>query len=304
MGFFFILLNQKNIKKTANWNSLVTMIKKKKIYNLTLILTFLVSTTLKSQVSIAPTNIFLEGNTRFGTYMVINNSNTTQEISIEFTFSYSETNEDGNRVLVNADSTKASLHSMASYIKAFPRNFTITPGQRQIVRIRVSPPNNLSDGTYWARIKTLSTPESPPLELQSNDAVAARVSIQVEQVTGLFYKTGEVSTGIDIQDINTEYDSNSGDLTVFTKFNRTGNSPFLGSITTSLLNDQGEELRRDFSSTSMYFDTKIRSDFNIDDLPVGTYTIRTLFETQRSDISNSDLVQMVPATSEIFFTKD
>lgn len=280
------------------------MYKLKKQKAVLLIIGLIIPLTTKSQVSIAPTNMFLEGNTRFGTYLVINNSNTTQEISIEFDFSYSQTNENGDRVLVSTDSTKESLHSIANYVRAFPRNFTLAQGQRQTVRLRISPPNDLPDGTYWARIKTLSTPESPPIELESSDVVAARVSIQVEQVTGLFYKTGELTTGIDIQDINTEYDATTGDLTVFTDFNRTGNSPFLGSITTSLLNNQGEELRRDFSSTSMYFDTKIRSDFNIDDLPVGTYTIRTFFESKRSDITDSDLVQMVPATSEIFFTKD
>lgn len=256
-----------------------------------------------AQVTIAPTNLFIGENARFGTYMVINNSNDTQEISIDFAFAYSQSDGNGFRTIVQGDEETTASYSIAEHIRAFPRNFTLAPGQRQVVRLRLTPPNDLADGTYWARIKTASTPETPPIELQSNNAVAARVGIRVEQVTGIFFKKGTVSTGIDVNEIRTEYDPESGTLAVLVDHSRTGNSPFLGSITTSLIDSDGQEVRRGFLSTSLYFDGIFRQEFEIPDLPNGEYLIRTTFETSRSDIPESDLVQMATVTETATFVK-
>ena len=119
--------------------------------------------------------------------MVINNSNETQEISIDFTFSYSSSDSAGIRSIVTDDPEIEDQYSIAEYIKAFPRNFTLAKDQRQIVRLRLSPPSDLPDGTYWARIKTGSSPEAPPVELQASNTVSAKVGIRVEQITGIFY---------------------------------------------------------------------------------------------------------------------
>lgn len=72
---------------------------------------------LNAQVTIAPTNMFIDGNARFGTYMVINNSNETQEISIDFLFAYSQTDEQGNRSIIQDDSAALSnIQSLNSFV--------------------------------------------------------------------------------------------------------------------------------------------------------------------------------------------
>lgn len=254
-----------------------------------------------AQVTIAPTNLFIDSGNRFGTYMVINGSNQNQEISIDFQFAYSQTNAGGEKAFVPGDSTIASRHSVAEHIRAFPQNFVLAPGQRQIVRIRVNAPNTIPDGTYWARIRTASTPESPPVEMTSNEGVTARVGITFEQITGLFYKKGQVSTGIEVENISTQM-MDDGQLAVLTKLKRTGNSPFLGSITTSLLDAQGKSVRDSFISTSIYFDETHRQYLNLNDLQAGNYTIQVKFEAQRNDISSTDLVQMEPVIATIPYT--
>lgn len=251
-----------------------------------------------AQVTIAPTNMFIDSNSRFGTYMVINGSNQTQEVSIDFFFGYSKTDNDGNRSLVTEDSILAATHSIAEYIRAFPQNFTLNPGQKQVVRLRISAPNTIPDGTYWGRIKTTSAPETPPLELQSGDVVSAQIGISVEQVTGVFYKKGNVSTGIEITDIRNQLSEEDGKkLIILADYLRTGNSPFLGSITTQLINSQGNVVKTGFISTSLYFDGVHKQELEIDDLPPGSYTVNVSFESSRNDLSNNDLVQM-PKSSE------
>ncbi|MDR9417519.1 hypothetical protein [Gracilimonas sp.] len=173
------------------------------------------------------------------------------------------------------------------------------PGKRQVVRLRVNPSQELQDGTYWARIKTTSTPESPPVEVGSDDNVTARVGINIEQVTGLFYKKGDVTTGIEVDEIQNTIIEENGQkrLVILADYQRTGNSPFLGSITTTLQEQGGETIEERFRSTSLYFDGTQREEFDITDLESGQYTVSINFRSQRSDISSDDLIQMEPVTA-------
>ncbi|MBO6586090.1 MAG: hypothetical protein JJ953_08310 [Gracilimonas sp.] len=254
-----------------------------------------------SQVTIAPTNLFVEDNSRFGTYMVINNSNENQEISVDFVFSYSALNDDGQRRIVEDDSISAEKHSIAENVRAFPQNFVLNPGQRQIVRLRIAAPNDLEDGTYWARIKTSATPEAPPVEIEQTETVTASLGLIVEQITGLYYKVGTVNTGIAINEITPRL-SDDGVLEVFTDFERTGNSPFLGSVITSLINSQGNVIQQARNSTTLYFSGTHKQDLLIGDTPPGEYTLRVEFITQRNDVSDDDIVQMQPVSSTTKYT--
>src|SRR5690554_5204 len=145
---------------------------------------------VQAQVTIAPTNLFIKEGNQFGTYMVINGSNQNQEIGIDFFFAYGQLDENGQRANIHDNEEMAERYSIAENIRAFPQSFVLTPGQRQLVRLNVRPPRDLQDGTYWSRIRTSATPESPPVETANNEAVTARVGISIEQVTGLFYKKG------------------------------------------------------------------------------------------------------------------
>lgn len=265
----------------------------KKIYrliSLTLFIGAVCWSCVYSQVTIAPTNLFIEDQNKFGTYLVLNGSSENQEISIEFLFGYSKTDENGNREWVFSDSTMADQYSIHENVRAFPQNFILPPGQRQVVRLRINAPNDLKDGTYWARIRTSAVPETPPVELSSDDAISANITMSVEQVTGLFYKKGDVSTGIEIENIQTNI-SEENILTILTDFKRIGNSPFLGTVTASLIDDNDDVLTT-FVSTSIYFDGTLRQAFDISNIPSGEYTVKVQFENRRSDISSNDIIPM------------
>ncbi|HLR77407.1 MAG TPA: hypothetical protein VK106_07070, partial [Balneolaceae bacterium] len=70
------------------------------------------------QITLTPTNIFVNSKTRFGSYMVINNSNKTQEISIDFVFGYSKIDDEGNKSFMYDDSSEvAEKFSAAQWIR-------------------------------------------------------------------------------------------------------------------------------------------------------------------------------------------
>ncbi len=267
----------------------------KRVITSGLLLSMILSASLFSQVTIAPTNLFLDDNSRFGTFMVINNSQQPQEISIDFLFGYFDTNENGDKSFVRDSSEIEQQYSIASSVRAFPQNFVLQSGDRQIVRLRISAPQNLVDQTYWARVRTTSTPESPPLELGASETVNAQIGVKFEQVTGLFYKVGDTNTGININQIRTNLiDENT--IQILSDFERTGNSPFLGTVTTSIIKD-GRTIRTSSLSTSFYFNGTHGHTFNIEDMEPGSYEIKVEFVSERNDISDSDLVQMTPSVS-------
>jgi hypothetical protein len=275
----------------------------------TLFLLFCLTTSVvNAQITIAPTNIFINSASKFGTYMVINNSTTPQEVSIDFYFGYAETSKDGKRNNLAEGDTLAEgyslkdAYSITDNIRAFPKTFVLQPDQRQVVRIRVSAPNTLTDGTYWSRIETTSSPESPPIEITSTDEVTANVGYIIKQVTGLYYKVGEVSTGIEINQIRSSVLKGEDKLNVLTDFSRTGNSPFLGTITASLIDKNGKTVAKGFSSTTLYFSGTQKNVIDISGIPSGSYSVKVLFESNRSDISPQDIVQMQPVTKTTTIT--
>ncbi len=255
---------------------------------------FLAGNNIVAQVTIAPTNLYITDENKFGTYLVINSSNTPQEISVNFIFGYGKSNKNGVREYFYGDTLDYNNFSIAKWIRAFPQNFVLPPGQRQVVRLRINNPNNLDDGTYWARIKTTSSPVSPPIELESNNNVSAAIGVKIEQISGVFFKKGDVNTGIEIQEIRTSINEEA--LTILTDIKRLGNSPFLGTITATLSEQNGNIVGESFVSTSIYFDETVKQEINISDLNSGTYELKIEFRTSRGDISDNDIVKMNPVS--------
>lgn len=248
-----------------------------------------------AQITISPTNLFIDDQSRFGSYLVINGSEQAQEISVDFAFGYTKSDSAGNRTFVYDDSTAQSRQSAAEWVRAFPRNFTLQPGQRQTIRLRVSPPDTLDDGVYWAKIKTIASPQSAPIDEQPTDGVSARVGFRLEQVTGLYYKEGAVTTGIIVKNIEPEKQGKK--LTLTANIDRTGNAPFLGTIQTNLYNQNNKIVRSSKLATTIYWGGTIKQQVDITDLPSGTYRAEMLFKTERSDIAQNELVQM-PSVSK------
>jgi hypothetical protein len=79
---------------------------------------------------------------------------------------------------------------------------------------------------------------------------------------------------------------------VIPEFKVTGNSPYLGSVTATLRNAQKQVLAENQQTVALYFSGKRAVELKMpDQLAPGTYEIVLTYETKRSDIPSSDLVQ-------------
>jgi len=254
----------------------------------------------KAQITIAPTMVFIDQQERFGSFLVLNGSDQAQEVSIEFPFGYPITNSEGKIEMVYDDSSRAQQYGISNLVKGFPQNFVLQPGERQTVRMTVRP-KDFTDGTYWTRIKTTSTPQNPAVGEESEEGITAQITYKFEQVTTLFYKHSETNTGIEIQNFTRQ---NSGDNFEFiADVSRAGNSPFLGSITLTVTDSEGNTVVEKRTSTSIYFNYRQVFEVAIEELESGAYTAKITFETQRPDVPSEKIIQMEPVSQSISFTK-
>lgn len=246
----------------------------------------------QAQVSIAPTSLFFDNQSRFSSLTISNGGNEAQEISISMEFGY-PTTKNGNLVIAN-DSALAQEKSMAEWIKVFPQSFTLQGQQRQVVRFVARPPQGLEPGGYWSRIRISSNPVSPPIESVQNNRVGAQINVIINQVIAAYYLTEGATTKLDITSVDFTQNGNAGSIAI--SMEQTGNSPFVGSIDLKVTSEEGNTIYQTATTNSVY--TTITRKFNIDlsNVEPGNYTISGVITSQRNDISQDKLLQIEPVT--------
>ena len=107
----------------------------------------LAATRSEASLSVSPALIELElDNSRPSRVLTVTNV-TNQETRYRVQVVHFRFNRDGNVQTVPPDE-----HSMASWIKCNPREFTLGPGTTRAIRLTVLPPKSLPPGEYWAAV--------------------------------------------------------------------------------------------------------------------------------------------------------
>lgn len=256
---------------------------------------FLASFSVRAQVSLAPTTVFFDQN-GIGTLFVTNPGDTPQEINVSFLFGYPGNDDLGNLVMVYGDSLSEKQFGMGDRLRAFPRTFILAPQQQQTVRLQVRPDRSLAAGTYFTRIKVTSNAQTADVEQTATEGVSTQVNFKFDQVIAGFNKVGAVTTGLEFTSMETEI--GDGILRIVPAYKVTGNSPYLGSVTATMRNANKEVLTEQQQTVALYFSGKRALEVKLpENLPSGTYEIVLTYETRRSDIPSTDLVQ-APAISQ------
>ena len=246
-----------------------------------------------AQVSLAPTAVFLDKN-GMGSLYVTNNSETPQEITINFQFGYSAQDKNGILIMVYDDSVHAKTNGLASMVKAFPRAFNLPPKQQQLVRFQVRAPKDLADGVYFTRVKVGSGGQAADVGTSGlPEGISTLINVRFEQVIVAFYKKGKVNTSLVIDKVETKLDSNFIRFAI--DYRNTGNAPFLGKVKITLRAPDGSIVVDGSQTMAMYFEGSRITGFQLAEVPKpGRYVLELKYETQRADMAPEDLVQAPP----------
>ncbi len=250
-----------------------------------------------AQVAIAPSTIFIDDQTNIGTLYVSNRSSDPQEVSIDFAFGYPSSDANGNLVMTYTDSVSYHQYAINEWVRAFPRSFVLGPQERQTVRFQVRPQPQAEDGVYWTRVRILANPQEPDIDLTTEEeGISTRITFRFEQVIAAFYKKGNTTTGLEVTEVEVRHEN--GSMMVLPHLRRTGNSPFIGSLTAKLFDMNGNLIKERQSTTTAYFEEVRRIEIDTQDVAPGDYRLELTFETRRGDISPTDLVQS-PTITEV-----
>ncbi|MEX0769406.1 MAG: hypothetical protein WD035_01660 [Balneolaceae bacterium] len=260
-----------------------------------------------SQVSINPTAVFLDPNSKVGNFFIANSSENPVEIQLNFEFAYPDTDEEGNPYLNYEDQETKEQYSLEPYLRAFPSTFVLQPNQRQTVRLLARFPADKPDGTYWTRMRVSSSQLSPPIGEAPEGEVTAQVGFQIDQVTAVLVHHGTVQTKLTVHGSRVHVVNDR--LVVLTEVERTdGNAPFIGSVRTRIFNPNGELITENSRPTSVYFKNLRRVEINMneedDEWPSGQYTAETTFVPSRNDVLPQHIPQIDPVSTTTTFTID
>jgi hypothetical protein len=252
---------------------------------------------LPAQVTIAPSMLFIDSKSGIGNLYITNNTATPQEVSISFVFGFPDADSAGNAKMNYNDTVAAGIYSLNPIVRAFPRSFLLDSKQAQTVRLQVRTKGNLKDASFFSRVKVTSSQKTPDIEKKTTDAVTAQISFKFDQIFPVFYRKGNVSTGVIVHDVSTALKDNK--LTVITDVERTGNTPYIGSIKAELFSAAHEKVALSEATASIYFRIKNKMELDLSKAAKGPHKLVLTFETKRSDVAVEDLLQAPTVTKDV-----
>lgn len=250
-----------------------------------------------AQVTVAPSILFINSKSGIGTLYITNNSSDPQEVSINFVFGYPDADSVGNARMNYSDTVAAGIYSLNPMVRLYPRSFLLNPKQEQTVRVQVRTKSSVKDAFFFSRVKVTSAQKTPDIEKKPTDVVTTQINFKFDQIFPVFYRKGNVSTGLIIHDVSTSSKDNK--LTVVADVERTGNAPYIGSMKAELYSAANEKVAFSEATASIYFHMKNKIDLDISKAAKGTHKLVLTFETKRSDVAVEDLLQAPMVTKEV-----
>lgn len=234
-------------------------------------------------VLVAPTTVIIDARSRTSSLLLVNQGDEPAEVDISSFFAYTVTDSAGQLQLHAPDSADTDLVSAAEWIRAFPRRMTIAPRSQQTVRLLVTPPADLPDGEYWARLAVLARGGRVPLEASTDTSIVnVGLSIEVRTLLPVLYRKGRVETGIALSGLRASRVADS--VVVRGRLERLGNAAMIGTLRSELVDSDGRVRAAFTQPVSTYLALEPRFVTPADSIPGGAYTLRMEVSPERRDL--------------------
>ncbi|MGH7476825.1 MAG: hypothetical protein ACRELD_11085 [Longimicrobiales bacterium] len=222
-----------------------------------------------------------------------------QEVSLDFRFGYPLTDSLGNGFMVYGDTLPgAARHDMTSWLRAFPRQFVLGPGEQQTVRLTVRPQRELADGVYWTRLVTTSAPRAPRVDSLA-EGVAAQIVFRLEQITTVLFRQGEIAAVAGIGEPTVRIDSAQAAFLVPVR--REGSAPLFAMLSLRVVDAGGRTVGEGRQGIAVYFDGIYTFALDRSALPAGEYSAEVTLSPERADIPPAERIDFPPVTRRVGF---
>ncbi len=227
-----------------------------------------------------------------GEITVLNPHASRAEFSVDLRFGFATTDSSGRLTVQLSESTDSA--SAAGWVTAYPARFTLRGGAARTVRLLAQPPDGLADGEYWARLTVHARDEQQSvLDTNRTDSATVRVAMESATVIPVFFRKGDVHTGVTIGAFEATAATDAIDLR--TTLTRTGTSAFIGVAHIIVRDSAGRTMATTDRQIAIY--RSMRPRWSIA-LPAGTSalgcSVSLQLSTNRRDVPRTLLVQSAP----------
>lgn len=158
-------------------------------------------------------------------------------------------------------------YSAKRMIRFVPRNFTIKPGEKQIIRIMARFPKDTKDGEYHAHLQFL---ENISKRMEINPDIKdtenkARIAAQLSYTTAIpiTIAKGEIKTDISMSDHAFKKDEKSGAPLIAMMLNRSGNGQGIALIEADYIAPNGTEKKAAVRRTAFIYRELDKRHYNL-----------------------------------------
>lgn len=238
---------------------------------------------LAQGVIVAPHAVFIDHATRSGSITLYNPGEQPVEVSISFAFGYPKTDSAGAIAVELADTAPPGEPAANAWLQAFPRRVTVGQQKRQTIRILASPPANLPDGEYWARLTVGAKGGKVPVAgVPDSGGISVGLTLEVRTVISVMYRKGALTTGVALAPVSASYAHDS--VAVRIPLTRTGTAAYLGTARATVTSEGGELKGMDERAVAVYHGLDPRIDVPVGALAPGRYKVRVTVSSDRSDL--------------------
>ena len=265
-----------------------------------LLLTALAAPAFAQGVVVAPHAVFIDHATRAGSVTLYNPGEDPVEVTVGFAFGYPTSDSAGNVTVELSDSTPPGEPGATAWLQAFPRRVTVGQQQRQTIRLLATPPANLPDGEYWARIVVgAKGGKVPVVGVPDSAAITVGLTLEIRTVISVVYRKGALTTGVTLGPVRAAYANDS--VAVRVPMTRTGTAAYLGTARATVTNSAGAVVGEEERAVAVYHSLDPRLSVPVGALPPGTYTARVSVTTDRADLPGKEALPAPAVTGSVEF---
>lgn len=247
-------------------------------------------------ITVGPPALYLDSRTPTAVVTLFNPGTEPVEASVEFAFGYPVSDREGNVSVPLTPGPTRGERSAVDWLRAFPRQVVLEPGQRQAVRVVVTPPAELPDGEYWARM-VVDARGGQPTPTDTVGDVSLAVSVRTRNVLAVNYRSGIVETGVRVVSAAAARDADG--VTFEVDLERTGNAAYLGRLRADVLDGTGALVASVLDDIAVYRVMRRRLVVPVPDTAEGSLEVRMTITAERQDLPVGGALPATPVTVHI-----
>jgi hypothetical protein len=251
-------------------------------------------------VNVSPAVVVIDARTREGVVTLTNGGDHPEEIELAFQYGSSIADAAGNVRLVLSDSAAPGEPSAVGWVRAFPRRLVLGPGERQLVRILVTPPAGVPAGEYWARLVVSAVPQGQAAAEQVQGPATLRLRIGTRIVAAVHYRVGRLTAGVDVRNAEATRDGENVNLAL--DLVRQGNAAFIGRLRVRFIGRDGAPVGQTHTETLTLYPAAIRRRFRLPAAPTGAVAVEYTIDTDRPDMPAGLVVRAQPVSGRAALT--